>query len=117
MRILLLEDSRAMRGVLREMLQGLGYADVVVDEDGQKGLEHLSQEPFDLLASSQSHYIFAARTTLFELSAGKATNGRSVGYNRCRFMLFVGLFNSAGTSIARGQAPRLAFFFGNHDKQ
>ena len=49
MKILLVEDSDAMRGVVREMLRRLDYGEVVEASDGEEAWFQLCQEPFDLL--------------------------------------------------------------------
>ena len=49
MKVLIAEDSNAMRGIIREMMMRLGYDDIVEAEDGQQAWDHLTEQPFDLL--------------------------------------------------------------------
>jgi len=49
MKVMLVEDSTAMRGIIREMLKRLGYDEIVEAADGQQAWERLRQEPYDLL--------------------------------------------------------------------
>ena len=49
MKVLIVEDSNVMRGIIRYMIPRLGYDDVVEAEDGQQAWEHLTQESFDLM--------------------------------------------------------------------
>ena len=49
-RILVVDDERSMREMLRIVLRRDGY-DVVVAKNGTEGIERLQAEPFDLLLS------------------------------------------------------------------
>ncbi len=49
MKVLIAEDSNAMRGIVREMMRRLGYHEIVEAEDGLQAWEQLRQGPFDLL--------------------------------------------------------------------
>jgi len=49
MKVMLVEDSTPLRGIIKQMLFNLGYEEVVEAGDGQEAWEHLSQDSFDLL--------------------------------------------------------------------
>jgi putative two-component system response regulator len=49
-RILIIEDSRSIRGILANKLKAFG-AEVTTAEDGQKGLDKIQQQTFDLVLS------------------------------------------------------------------
>ena len=49
MRVLLAEDSGPLRGIIRQMLAGLGLEDIAEAVDGQEAWEQLEEESFDLL--------------------------------------------------------------------
>ncbi|MBF8274038.1 MAG: Signal transduction response regulator, receiver domain [Magnetococcales bacterium] len=47
-RILVIEDERQVRDVLKQILEKAGYA-VDTSEDGRKGLEHFRKNPADMV--------------------------------------------------------------------
>ena len=49
MKVMLAEDSTPLRGIIRQMLAGLGFDEIVEAGDGQEAWEQLEQESFDLL--------------------------------------------------------------------
>jgi two-component system, chemotaxis family, chemotaxis protein CheY len=49
MKVLLAEDSSSLRGIIRQILTGLGYSDIAEAADGQEALELLRAGSFDLL--------------------------------------------------------------------
>jgi len=49
MRVLLAEDSTPLRGIIRQMLNGLGHDDIVEAGDGLEAWKELEKAPFDLL--------------------------------------------------------------------
>ena len=49
MKVLLVEDSTPLRGIIRQMLTNLGYDDIAEAADGEEAWQQLSAEPFDLL--------------------------------------------------------------------
>jgi|APSaa5957512622_1039677.scaffolds.fasta_scaffold21132_2 peptidylprolyl isomerase len=49
MKVMLVEDSTPLRGIIKQMLFKLGYEDVAEAGDGQEAWERLSKEKFELL--------------------------------------------------------------------
>lgn len=49
MKVMLVEDSRTMRGLIKVMLKRLGYEDVIEASNGKEAWEYLSQGEVDLL--------------------------------------------------------------------
>jgi len=49
MKVMLVEDSTPLRGIIKQMLANLGYDDVVEAGDGQEAWERLTQDSFGLL--------------------------------------------------------------------
>jgi len=49
MKVMLVEDAKGMRKVLRTMLKTMGIVDVVEAEHGKQAWDALSQQPVDLL--------------------------------------------------------------------
>jgi two-component system chemotaxis response regulator CheY len=49
MKVLLVEDSTPLRGIVKQMLTGLGYEEIVEAADGLEAWDHLEESSFDLL--------------------------------------------------------------------
>ena len=49
MKVLLVEDSTPLRGIVKQMLTELGYEEVVEAADGLEAWDHLEESSFDLL--------------------------------------------------------------------
>lgn len=49
--VLVVDDSQAMRGIVTAYLNGLGFTDIDVAEDGQSGLEKIKQRQYGLVIS------------------------------------------------------------------
>ena len=48
MKVLLVEDSTPLRGIVKQMLTGLGYEEIVEAADGLEAWDHLEESSFDL---------------------------------------------------------------------
>ena len=49
MKIMLVEDSRTMRGLIKVMLKRLGYEDVIEASNGKEAWQYLNKREVDLL--------------------------------------------------------------------
>ena len=49
MKVLLVEDSTPLRGIIKQMLASLGYDEIVEAGDGLEAWDHLEASSFDLL--------------------------------------------------------------------
>jgi two-component system, chemotaxis family, chemotaxis protein CheY len=69
MRILIVDDSMAMRRVERSMLMDMGFSDIAEAEDGSQALKMVSSGKFDLILLDWKMPVLSGLETLKELKA------------------------------------------------
>ena len=70
MRVLIVDDSAAMRRVEKGMLMDLGFSDISEAADGSQALKMVSSEKFDLILLDWKMPVLSGLDTLKRLKAG-----------------------------------------------